>query len=169
MALAAIYDWEIEQIDFVGAFLNTDLRESIYMETPEGFKLFVAYFVENKPKILKLLKQLGYNSSMKQIILLAKALYGLKQSPREWQLKFKTFFEELGFKNLVLNSTVFFDSKNGIFIVTFVDDCLLIGPKIRAINVIKAQITKQYAIEDRRPATYFLDVQIIRDRTKRLL
>ena len=34
LALAVINDWEIEQIDFIGAFLNGDLKEDIYMEIP---------------------------------------------------------------------------------------------------------------------------------------
>ena len=32
----AINDWEIEQIDFIGAFLNGDLKEDIYMEICNG-------------------------------------------------------------------------------------------------------------------------------------
>jgi len=31
LAIAIINDWEVEQIDFVGAFLNTDLKEDIYI------------------------------------------------------------------------------------------------------------------------------------------
>ncbi len=96
-------------------------------------------------------------------------LYGLKQSPKEWQFKFKTFLGELGFKPLVSDSAVFYNPDNGIFIVTFVNDYLFIGPNINKINVVKRKIAKEYVIKDRGPAAYFLGVQIIRDRTKRLL
>ena len=75
----------------------------------------------------------------------------------------------MGFKLLVLDFAVFYNPENGIFIVTFVDDCLLIGPKFSEINAIKRKIAKEYVIEDRGPVVYFLGVQIIRDRTKRLL
>ena len=34
LALAAINDWKIEQIDFIGTFFNGDLKEDIYMEIP---------------------------------------------------------------------------------------------------------------------------------------
>ena len=34
LALATINDWEIEQIDFIRAFLNGDLKEDIYIEIP---------------------------------------------------------------------------------------------------------------------------------------
>ncbi len=84
LAIAAINDWEIEQIDFVGAFLNTDLKEDIYIQILEDFEAFIAKISKEKLKIVKLFKKLGYNPFEKQIILFAKALYGLKQSFREW-------------------------------------------------------------------------------------
>jgi len=80
--------------------------------------------------------------------LFAKALYNLKQSLREWQLKLKTFLGELGFKLLVSDFTVFYNPNNGIFIMTFVDDYLLIGSNINEINVVKRRIAKEYTIED---------------------
>jgi len=75
----------------------------------------------------------------------------------------------LGFKPLVLNSAVFYNPNSGIFIMMFVDDYLFIGLNINKINVVKWKITKKYTIEDRGPTIYFLRVQIIWDRTKRLL
>ncbi len=51
----------------------------------------------------------------------------------------------------------------------FVDDYLFIGFKFNEINVIKRKIAKEYIIEDRSLTVYFFRVQIIRDRTKRLL
>ncbi len=64
----------------------------------------------------------------------------------------------MGFKFLVSDSTVFYNPDNGIFIVTFIDDCLFIGFNINEINVVKRKIAKEYAIEDRGPAIYFLEV-----------
>ncbi len=78
LAIVVINDWEVEQIDFVGAFLNTDLKENIYIQIPEGFEAFVVKISKEKSKIARLFKKLGYNLFKKQIILFAKALYGLK-------------------------------------------------------------------------------------------
>jgi len=38
LALAAQYDWEIDQMDVITAFLNPILQEEVYMELPEGFQ-----------------------------------------------------------------------------------------------------------------------------------
>ncbi len=54
----------------------------------------------------------------------------------------------MGFKPLVLDSAVFYNPENGIFIVTFVDDCLLISFKFNEINAVKKKIAKEYVIED---------------------
>ena len=77
--------------------------------------------------------------------------------------------QELGYKPLVSDLAVYYNSTTGIFIVTFVDDCLLFGPSIRKINALKRQLAKVYAIEDRGLASFFLEVQIIRDKANRLL
>jgi hypothetical protein len=56
LALAVALDWEIEQIDFVGAFLNANLNEEIVIAMPDGLAVFLA---ENP----ELAKAIGYNPS----------------------------------------------------------------------------------------------------------
>jgi hypothetical protein len=61
LALAAILDWEIEQIDFIGAFLNGTLKEQVFMALLEGFKEFAA---QASSLIQRLLAKAGYNPSI---------------------------------------------------------------------------------------------------------
>ena len=49
LAIAAIRDYEIRQIDFVTAFLNGELTEELYMKQPQGFIKFGSE-VAVKPK-----------------------------------------------------------------------------------------------------------------------
>ncbi|KAK2068646.1 hypothetical protein P8C59_003276 [Phyllachora maydis] len=165
LAIGAVLDWEIEQADFIGAFLNSAFREEIYMEIPEGLLDLAAF---NKA-IYKLLLKYGYNPSTSNIIKLSKALYSLKQSPREWQDKLKILLKSLGYLPLISDPGVFYNAKTCHFIVTYVDDCLFIGPNIGYITDLKKRLNKVYAIEDLGPAAYFLGVQIIRDRPNRRL
>ncbi|KAK2067152.1 hypothetical protein P8C59_000911 [Phyllachora maydis] len=90
--------------------------------------------------IYKLLLKYGYNPSTPNIIKLSKALY-----------------------------RVFYNGKTCHFIVTYVDNCLFIGPNIGYITDLKKRLNKVYAIEDLGPAAYFPGVQIIRDRPNRRL
>ena len=87
--------------------------------------------------------------------MLVKALYGLKQSLKKWQFKLKTLLNELGFKPLNSDSTIFYNPDNSIFIMTFVDDYLFIGPNISKINVVKRKIVKEYVIKRPRPRYLF--------------
>ncbi|KAK2072157.1 hypothetical protein P8C59_006529 [Phyllachora maydis] len=165
LAIGAVLDWEIEQADFIGAFLNSALREEIYMEIPKGLLDLAA---SNKA-IYKLLLKYGYNPSTPNIIKLSKALYSLKQSPREWQDKLKILLKSLGYLPLISDPGVFYNAKTCHFIVTYIDDCLFIGPNIGYITDLKKRLNKVYAIEDLGPAAYFLGMQIIRDRPNRRL
>ncbi|KAK2066406.1 hypothetical protein P8C59_000230 [Phyllachora maydis] len=157
--------WEIEQADFIGAFLNSALKEEIYMEIPKGLLDLAA---SNKA-IYKLLLKYSYNPSTPNIIKLSKALYSLKQSPREWQDKLKILLKSLGYLPLISDPGVFYNAQTCHFIVTYVDDCLFIGPNIGYITDLKKRLNKVYAIEDLGPAAYFLGMQIIRDRPNRRL
>nr|GFB85402.1 zinc finger, CCHC-type [Tanacetum cinerariifolium] len=76
LALAAIHDLVIKQIDVKTAFLNGDLDEKIYMKQPEGFVMH-----EHENKVCKL----------------KKSLYGLKQAPKQWHQKFDDVVLSNGF------------------------------------------------------------------------
>ncbi|KAK2071853.1 hypothetical protein P8C59_006243 [Phyllachora maydis] len=134
------------------AFLNSALREEIYIEIPKELLDLAA---SNKA-IYKLLLKYGYNPSTPNIIKLSKALYSLKQSPREWQDKLKILLKILGYLPLISDLGVFYNAKTCHFIVTYIDDCLFIGPNIGYITDLKKRLNKVYAIEDLGPAAYFL-------------
>ena len=61
LAIAALLDLELHQLDVDTAFLQAPVKERIYMAQPQGFRV-------GKHKVCKLLK----------------SVYGLKQSPRNW-------------------------------------------------------------------------------------
>ncbi|KAK2068930.1 hypothetical protein P8C59_003544 [Phyllachora maydis] len=70
---------------------------------------------------------------------------------------------------LAIDLGVFYNAKTCYFIVTYIDDCLFIGPDIGYITDLKKRLNKVSAIEDLGPTAYFLGVQIIRERPNRRL
>ncbi|KAK2073483.1 hypothetical protein P8C59_007768 [Phyllachora maydis] len=77
--------------------------------------------------------------------------------------------EGLDYTVTYASTRVFYNAKTCYFFVTYIDDCLFIGPNIGYITDLKKRLNKVYAIEDLGPAAYFLGVQIIRDRPNRRL
>ena len=76
LAVAAVDDLEVHQLDIKTAFLNGILEEEVYIEQPTGYE-------EGGPGI-------GCR--------LHKALYGLKQAPRAWHTRLNEELTEMGFK-----------------------------------------------------------------------
>ena len=95
LTLAAINDWEIKQINFIGAFLNGDLKKDIYMEIPPK----LIKLITKNLKFINLAAKYNYNinSAKGQIIHFKKALYRLKQSPRVWQTKLQDLLKDLSY------------------------------------------------------------------------
>lgn len=77
VSVAAANDWEIEQMDAISAFLNSDLKEEIFLELPEGY---------------------DEERSNGKVARLRKAIYGLKQSARCWSDEVKMKFSAMNFK-----------------------------------------------------------------------
>ena len=64
---------------------------------------------------------------------------------------------------------MYINPKKRLFIIIFVDDCIIISPNKKNIKALKTQLRLKYVIEDRGPASYFLGVEILRDKVNRLL
>ncbi|KAK2066167.1 hypothetical protein P8C59_000002 [Phyllachora maydis] len=138
---------QVEGLDYTITYVSTSI--------PPTWRILLAIAASNKA-IYKLLLKYGYNPSTPNIIKLSKALYGLKQSSREWQDKLKILLKSLGYLPLISDPGVFYNAKTCHFIVTYVDNCLFIGPNIGYITDLKKRLNKVYAIEDLGPAAYFL-------------
>ena len=63
---------------------------------------------------------------------------------------------------------MYINPKERLFGITFVNDCIIIGPDKKNIKALKAQLGLTYIIKDRGPASYFLSVEILRDKANRL-
>src|SRR6266436_2653036 len=138
LAYAASKDLEIHQLDAVVAYLNSNLTEEIYLSPPEG--------VPSTPGTVWHLR---------------KALYSLRQARLEWYCTLCTHIQSTGYAQSGHNPCLYtLDSEN--FIVIYVDNLLLFGPKSRLAQV-KVDIAGKYEMCDLGEAHWFLAVEITHD------
>jgi hypothetical protein len=148
LALAAKYDWEIEQMDVITAFLNPLLQEEVYMELPEGYAL---------PKDCPIPR----SSGGRIVCRLRKCLYGLKQAPRAWYTDIDAHLSSLGFTRSTEDYNLYI-SKH-VLLLLWVDDILLFALKMDAICVVKELLYSKYRMLDLGPVQQFLGIQVVQD------
>ncbi|GKA76370.1 zinc finger, CCHC-type containing protein [Tanacetum coccineum] len=115
IALAAIHNMVIHQMDIKTTFLNDALEEEMYMKKPEGFVM-----PGNEHKVCKFIK----------------SLYGLKQAPKQWHQKFYEVALSSGF---ILNQSdkyVYskFDGSSKGVIIDVGEANVILGIKIKHEN-----------------------------------
>jgi hypothetical protein len=149
LALVAAEDWELHQLDVKTAFLNGDLEEQIFMQQPPG-----------------------YDDGSGRVCRLIKSLYGLKQAPRAWYQKLSSQLESMGFAasgaDASLYTKVMGDGSRVVLLV-YVDDILVAGPQLAAVEEVKAQLSDAFDVRDLGEARMFLGIEIERQRAARTL
>src|SRR5437762_2192741 len=112
LALTAAFDLDTWHADITNAFLNSRLNEDVYCKLPDGFN--------QTGKCIKLLR----------------ALYGLRRAPRLWQQELSDFLEMQGLRQIKEESCLF-TNDDGIFLLFYVDDILMIFRKDRASKTLR--------------------------------
>ena len=143
LAIAALRNLEIHQMDVKTVFLNGDLDEEIYMEQLEGF---VA--PEQEKKVCKLVK----------------SLYGLKQAPKQCHQKFDSVVLVNGFKINECDKCIYVkNTVNGyVVLCLYVDDMLIVGSDDEMIKSTKAMLSTRFDMKDMGLADVILGVKILR-------
>ena len=143
LALAAHSGWEVHHMDVKSAFLNGDLWETVYVQQPPGFIV-------------------GKGDKVR----LRKALYGLRQAPRAWNFKLDKELSALGFVRSKLDNTVYKrSSKDSLLIViVYVDDLIILGPKIEDINRFKVEMKLKFNMSDLGLLSYYLGIEVNREK-----
>ena len=143
IAIAALRNLEIHQMDVKTAFLNGDLDEEIYMEQPEGFST-----PEKEGKVCRLVR----------------SLYGLKQAPKQWHEKFDNVVLSSGFKINECDKCVYVkDTIEGyVILCLYVDDMIIVGSNDKVIKSTKDMLNSKFDMKDMGLADVILGVKITR-------
>lgn len=144
LALAAIQNWPLFQMDVHNAFLHGDLDEEVYMTPPPGL----------------------CRQGEKLVCRLHKSLYGLKQAPRNWFSKFSEAIKKAGFSQSHSDHSLFVQVKDSSLtaVLIYVDDMIITGNDAKAIQDLKLFLHQQFHIKDLGYLKYFLGLEVARSK-----
>lgn len=143
MGLAAKLDLDINQMDAITAFLQSDLNEDIYMAQPEEFD-------DNTGRVCKL----------------NKAIYGLKQASRSWNNKLNKILLQKGYRKSKLDPCVYIKTdRHALIIITiYVDDILIFSNNEKLKTEFKTSMMNNFKMKDIGNAKNCVGLTITRNR-----
>jgi len=148
IALSAIKDWEMRQLDIKGAYLNGELEEEIYMRQPEEFD-------DGSGRVCKL----------------KRPLYGLKQAGRVWNKNINSQLTTFGYTRTNADPCVYYKLTHGksVILTLWVDDIIMVGDAKEEIEDTVRRLGKHFEIKDLGDPRLLLGIQINRDRQNKTI
>ena len=120
ISIATSQGWPLHQMDVKNVFLQSDLKEDIYMTPPLGLFSFPS----------------------STVCKLKRSPYGLKQAPREWFEEFRSTLLRFSFVQSQYDSSVFLckTSAGLVLLLVYVDDIVIIGTDSSLIEHLKQNL-----------------------------
>ena len=140
IALAAIHNLKLRQLDITTAFLNGWLKEDIYMKQSKRFE------IGGKENLVCKLKR---------------SINGLKQSSRCWNEELDKFLKQFGFKQSASDTCIYILNSDELLIVAvYVDDIVVAGSSEASMQTFIDKIGTRFKIKDMGNLHHFLGVRI---------
>ena len=113
IAITKYFDWPLDQLDMVTAFLYGVIKEKVFCNIPEGVEMDGDF----------------------DCIELVKAIYGLKQASRVWNETFDDFVCSIGFQGSAFDPCLYIKVANDhcVLVLVYVDDVLVTGSSLDLI------------------------------------
>ncbi|CAL8169438.1 unnamed protein product [Prunus armeniaca] len=141
LSLAAMFKWDLRQLDVKNAFLHGELQEEVYMRQPQGFT----------------------NSTYPNYVCkLQKSLYGLKQAPHAWNAKFTGYLPSLGFQSSHSDPSMFVrhNSTSVVILLLYVDVIIITGLDTQVVQYVIDSLGEVFDMKDIGRLTYFLGLEV---------
>ncbi|KAL4323895.1 hypothetical protein GQ457_11G003570 [Hibiscus cannabinus] len=147
LALAAVNDWRMLQLDVNNAFLNGMLDEKVYMKLPLGYMTEVS----------------GDNLVCK----LHKSIYGLKQASRQWFHAFSQVVLRFGFSQSPHEHSLFVKGSGDsmVALLVYVDDIILAGKDLKLLAEVQTFLQSNFKLKELGNLKFFLGFEIARNKT----
>jgi hypothetical protein len=141
LTIAAHRDWEIHQVDIKSAYLNTALKDTIYMRALPGY-----------------LKTEDFG----KVLLLLRSLDGLKQAGFEWSEELEKFLSDYRFTRSHIDQAVYFrqNTEEHTIITVSVDDMAVTSKHLQDIEHFKMELRKRFDISNLGELTWLLGLQV---------
>jgi Reverse transcriptase (RNA-dependent DNA polymerase) len=140
LVMMLTWNFKAKVVDIETAFLHGDLKETIYMEIPNGME-----------------------ANIDECLILNKTIYGLVQSAREFYNKLVSALKDCDFQGSLVDPCLWIKRFNqGIVIIAiYVDDCLIIGDDLNMNKVIEELKGYKFGLKVEDHLTDYLSCQII--------
>ena len=154
LAIAAIKDYGLWQLDIQQAFLQAELGpdSNLYMCMPPNLSRF--------------------NEKGEELVCkLKKSIYGLKQGAREWANRLLTELVAFGFRQSLIDSCLYIyqQGHDELYVLSWVDDLIILYSSKDILDRFIAAMGKKLPLDDKGELEWVLRMVISRDRkTKRL-
>ena len=145
LALSAIENFFLKQMDVKSAYLHPKIDEEVYLEQPKGFE------------------KLDSNGN-KLVCKLKKSIYGLKQAAKNWYQELSNFLIQQGFEKSKLDYCLFLKNKEDekLYVLTWVDDLVIAGNSQTEIDKLKSSLESKFKMNDRGDLEWFLGMRILK-------
>lgn len=141
IAMAVARHWPLFHLHVKIAFLNGNLRETVWMTIREGFVTPETRHLTCQP---------------------LKSLYGLKQALRAWFENIDDFFRSCGLHRTKANYSLYYLLEEGGVVILYVDDLILIGNNATKIRWLKNHLISKFEMTDLGNLKFYLRVEFQR-------
>ena len=127
--IVAQHKWKVFQMDVKSSFLNSVLKEEVYMEQPPSYEV-----VGEEHKVYRL----------------KRALYGLKKAPRAWYNRIDSYLMSNSFSKSDGQPTLYIKETYGnvLIVVFYVDDLIFTRNDNFLIGEFKEVIKNEFEMTD---------------------
>ena len=141
IAIAKYFDWPLDQLDVVTAFLYGVMKEQVFCAVPEGVEMDKDF----------------------DCFELVKAIYGLKQASRVWNETFDEFVRSIKFQVSAYDPCLYIKIVDGhcVLLLVYVDDVLVTGSSTELIMHTKKDLKTRFEMTDSGKCAFVLGIELL--------
>ncbi|CAI5732010.1 unnamed protein product [Peronospora farinosa] len=141
VAITKFFNWPLDQLDVVTAFLYGVMKAQVYCAVLEGVELDGDF----------------------NCLELVKTIYGLKQASRVWNETFDEFVRSIDFEASAYDPCLYIKIADGhcVLLLVYVDDVLVTGSSTELIARTKSDLKTRFEMTDSGKCAFVLGIELV--------